>query len=67
MCLSTPSTPPPPPSPTPPPRPMKKVTKIDSAARKTRKASQRRGGQRSLLINRTSPKMGASGSGASPY
>jgi|21_taG_2_1085346.scaffolds.fasta_scaffold02509_1 hypothetical protein len=68
MCIgSTPTPPPPPPSPTPPPRPMQKVKKVESTARKTRKENQRRGGQRSLLINRTAPKTGSAGSGASPY
>ena len=65
--MSSPSTPPPPPAPIPPPKPMPKVKKVESTSKEKRKESARRGGQRSLVINRTAPNIGSSGSGASPY
>lgn len=66
MCLFSAPDPPPPPPPTPkpPPKPMQKVKKVESPARSERKLARRRGGQRSLVINRTTPKIGSKGTGA---
>lgn len=60
---------PPPPTPAPPmtPPPMQKVGKIKNVKTAMKKKTARRGGQRSLVINRTSPATGSQGSGAKPY
>jgi hypothetical protein len=67
MCMSTPSPPPPTPSPVAPPRPFTKVEKIENVKLAQRKKTARRGGQRSLTINRTAPSTGTTGSGAKAY
>jgi len=46
---------------------MKKVKKVENPALKKRQASRRRGGMKSLTINRTSPNIGSAGAGARTY
>jgi len=46
---------------------MKKVKKVENPALKKRRATRRRGGMKSLTINRTAPKIGSAGAGAKPY
>jgi len=65
--MSSPSAPPPRQSPVPPPRPAMKVEQIKNIGTEKRKKTSRRGGQRSLTINRTAPATGTTGSGAKAY
>ena len=64
MCFRSPKAPPPQPTPAPAPPPASIVKEVKNPSLKKRKANPRKGGMRSLVINRTTPKIGSKGTGA---